>query len=451
MTLYVIGLICINLWLLVPIYQGQEGEQKLQKGKLVEIILRGLVNLPGAFAHWMVIRRTSNQIKVGSSFVTVDQELIFIALVFAYEAFTVPLAAILSAEIWPQGLLLLVLITLFALHYRANKMSSVVSALTISGIVFVNLWSGTTDYRMSIIAVTLIILNEVPLKVFRRFAIGGLSIYIFMSSAALALSAEVGWRAIFVFAMRNVITYAMLIFLFYVGKKQLILVEKLKRTALELKEKNQQMEELRLANERNRIAREIHDTLGHTLTGALIQLEAAKKVVPTDQDKAVDMIGRTQDVIRDGFSDVKRAIKALRPSGIEAASIKEALSDLAKRAEKEFGIRVNLKVDDSLKLDEDQRVAVFRITQEGITNSMRHGNAAEIMIELSQEYHTVRLVIEDNGDGCAHIVEGYGLTGIRERVQKMQGKMSVKSRKGKGFLMMICLPRKRPKEQALVH
>lgn len=450
MIFYVIGLICINMWSLEPIYRTETVDQNVSKGIRADMMLRGLVNLPGAFVYWILLRRSTNQIKTEQGGYSVDQELIFIALVLAYEAFTIPLAAILGVSFWAQAILLLVLFVLFALHYRRKKMSLAVSALTIVGIVFVNLWSGTTDYRMSIIAVTLIILNEVSLKAFRRFAISSLSIYILMSSVSLLMATETGGKAILVFAIRNIITYAMLIFLFYVGKKQLILVEKLKRTAIALKEKNQQMEELRLANERNRIAREIHDTLGHTLTGALIQLEAAKKVVPADQEKAVDMIERTQSVIREGFSDVKRAIKALRPSGIEAGTIKEALADLTDRAEKEFGILVDLKVDSRLQLDEDQRVAVFRITQEGITNSMRHGNAAEVMIELSQEYHTVRLIIEDNGDGCAHIVEGYGLTGIRERVQKMQGKMTVKSRRGKGFLMMICLPCKQDQEQAPV-
>lgn len=450
MIFYLIGIFCINLWSLVPIYRVIEEDRKSDKGRFVEIFLRGLFNLPGAFVFWRLIRKTTNEIKTKRGVSTVDQELLFIALVFAYEVFSIPLVAVIGGAFWPQGILLGVLFILFANHYQTSKPPMAVCVLTIIGIVSVNLWSGTTDYRMSIIAVTLIILNEVSLKAFMRFAITSLGIYIVMSSISLAISKEIGYQAIAVFAMRNIVTYAMLVFLFYIGKKQLILVEKLKRTAIELKEKNQQMEELRLANERNRIAREIHDTLGHTLTGALIQLEAARKVVPKDQVQAVAMIGRTQEVIREGFSDVKRAIRALRPTGVEASTIQEALTDLSKRAENELGIRVNLNIDEAVDLDPDQRVAVFRITQEGITNSMRHGNAAEIMIELSQDTHTVRLVIEDNGDGCSHIVEGYGLTGIRERVQKMEGKMTVKSRRGKGFLMMICLPGKMKEQETAV-
>lgn len=437
------GLFIINLLMLRPIFSACKAAMQSRTARGFVYVGIGAANIPGAFVFWLRERKKTRFHAARHLRSSVDAELIFIVLIMIYEWFAVLLADSRPEMVWIKPTLLMILLLLFLLHDQkeiGQVSQFFLSMIIIAGVVVVNQWAGSSEYKISIIVVTVAVLNEYPLAVAKRFAFVPLVLYMGLSSVAMRMIEAAGFKAIAIFAIRNAITYGMIVCMFYIGKKQLLIVEELKRTTLELYEKNQRMEEVRLMRERNRIAREIHDTLGHTLTGAIIQLEAAKKMIPVDQDKAVQIIERTQEVTREGFADVKRAIRALRPILIEESSLQEALHALTERVQTEYGVTVNLEMDEALVLEDKRKIALYRMMQEGITNSMRHGEASKIQIGIQQKQNSVRLVLEDDGIGCSHVVEGYGLKGIRERVEQLNGEMVVKSAPKKGFMIMICIP-----------
>lgn len=433
----------MNLCILIPIFFAWKDQNQLKASRSLVWLGMGMANIAGAFFFWLVERKTSGHSSSKYLPSSVDAEIVFIVLIFVYEVLAFLLAASSLDEIGVKLLLLAVLALMLLQHYRKlmkQKWRFFLSLTTVLACILVNQWSGTNEYKISIIVVTLLVLHEYPLAIVKHFAFVPLVLFVGLSSVAMRVSTGADYMTIAIIAMRNTITYGLIVFMFYIGKKQLMLVDELKRTSLELREKNQRMEEVQLMRERNRIAREIHDTLGHTLTGAIIQLEAAKKMVPVDPEQATAIIERTQETTREGFADVKRAIHALRPMMIEESNLQDALNGLAERVQTECGVVVNLEMDQALVLEEGCKVALYRMTQEGITNSLRHGEASIIRIDIRQKQNSIRLVMEDNGLGCDHIVEGYGLKGIRDRVRQFDGQMTIKSTPENGFMIMICIP-----------
>lgn len=209
----------------------------------------------------------------------------------------------------------------------------------------------------------------------------------------------------------------------------------------ELKEKNQRIEEISLLKERNRIAREIHDTLGHTLTGAIIQLEAAKKLINIDQEKTRLAIEKTQQITRDGFLEVRRAIHALKPLLIEDGNLKDALEALFEKVENDFNVTIERHIKGDSPIEESCKVSLYRMVQESMTNSIRHGHASRIVLSFENRENYVEISIHDNGVGCERIEEGNGLKGIRERVFYHHGKISIKSKTNEGFHLKIVIPK----------
>ena len=201
-----------------------------------------------------------------------------------------------------------------------------------------------------------------------------------------------------------------------------------------------QLEEAGILKERSCIAREIHDTLGHSLTGAIIQLEVARKLIDKNSDKALEAIIRSQEITRSGFNDVKRAIKALNPLGIEELSLSECVHQLIQEARDSYNFNIEHEIDLPDNLPDTLKIPICRIIQEIITNSIRHGEASSM--ELTMECHNsiLRIQSHDNGKGCAKLQEGNGLRGIRERIDQVGGQVRFSSQEGNGFTVLIHIP-----------
>lgn len=243
------------------------------------------------------------------------------------------------------------------------------------------------------------------------------------------------------YILSNTVTYCFVTATFYFAKRQLIQNNQLHYLMKELKGKTLQLEEAGILKERSRIAREIHDTLGHSLTGAIIQLEVARKLIDKNSDKALEAIIRSQEITRSGFNDVKRAIKALNPSGIEELSLSECVHQLIQEARDSYNFNIEGDIDLSDDLSDDLKIPVYRIIQELITNSIRHGQANNM--ELTMECHDgiLRIQSHDNGKGgCSKLQEGNGLRGIRERIDQLYGQVRFSSQEGKGFTVLIHIP-----------
>lgn len=201
-------------------------------------------------------------------------------------------------------------------------------------------------------------------------------------------------------------------------------------------------QKLTVEQERTRMAREIHDTLAHTLTTLIVQLEACKKLASLDPTRLPAELVKAQELSRSGFNDIKHTIKALRPQVMEDKSFLASIALIIKETmdNTKVNIVLNNFLPEDIKLSSQIEVAMFRIIQESITNSIRHGQASEIEIALKKEDSMLRLSIVDNGIGCINIKKGYGMQGIKERIEGLNGSVAFISSQNKGFKTMVSIP-----------
>lgn len=199
---------------------------------------------------------------------------------------------------------------------------------------------------------------------------------------------------------------------------------------------------LMVEQERTRMSREIHDTLAHTLTTLIVQLEACKKLAALDPSRLPVELEKAQELSRSGFNDIKRSIKALRPQAMEDKSLFASITSIINDTMENTNVHItfNNSLPLGIKLTSQIEVTIFRVIQESITNSIRHGQAGEIEIALKRDNGTLQLYIEDNGTGCANIKKGYGMQGIRERIESLSGSVGFSSSHGKGFKTTVSIP-----------
>jgi len=178
-------------------------------------------------------------------------------------------------------------------------------------------------------------------------------------------------------------------------------------------------------NERKRISREIHDTLGHALTGILAGVDACRVLIDIDTEKTKQQLAIVSDVVRQGIKDVRGSLNKLRPGALEETSLKVALEKMLKEFEEVSKLKIEFYYEwDKADLEKTKEDIIFRIIQESITNALRHGKATEVEINMFNDDYKYMIVIQDNGIGCKNIKYGYGLKQMQERVAILDGKVS---------------------------
>ena len=191
--------------------------------------------------------------------------------------------------------------------------------------------------------------------------------------------------------------------------------------------------------ERKRIAREIHDTLGHALTGISAGLDAVRVLVDRDRIRAKEQLDNISVVVRDGIRDVRASLHKMRPGDLEHHSLKEALLKTIREYEALSNIEIVLDFQwDRIDLDIAKEDIVFRIIQESITNAVRHGHARSIRIELLERQDYV-MIIQDDGVGFEELYYGYGLRQMEERLAIIGGRVHFENRNG--FYTYVTIPR----------
>jgi signal transduction histidine kinase len=193
------------------------------------------------------------------------------------------------------------------------------------------------------------------------------------------------------------------------------------------------------SRERNRLAREIHDTLGHSLTGIIAGIDASLMLVdmaPEEVKKQLKIVG---NVARQGMKDVRRSVSALRPDALERLSLEEAVNQIVTDTNMVSNAEIIFENNaDLTNLDEDESETIYRIVQESITNALRHGNADKIQVKISQVYNILTVMIQDNGKGCKEIKKGFGLRHMAERLDMLYGSLDYKSEDG--FIIIAKIP-----------
>lgn len=191
--------------------------------------------------------------------------------------------------------------------------------------------------------------------------------------------------------------------------------------------------------ERKRISREIHDTLGHALTGISAGIDAVRVLVDINPQKAKEQLGSVSEVVRAGIVDVRRSLNKLRPDALEGRTLKDALCKIIKEYQEISQITIHFSYEwETIDLSVAAEDVIFRIVQESITNSVRHGHASQVDIHL-YEADDYMMTIQDNGVGAEEITFGYGLMQMRERLAIIGGSANFNGEHG--FTTQIHLPK----------
>ena len=204
------------------------------------------------------------------------------------------------------------------------------------------------------------------------------------------------------------------------------------------------LEQLAVTQERNRMSRELHDTLAHTLSGLAVQLEAARSLWQSAPDRSYAMLEDSLLATRTGLTESRKAIQALRASPLEDLGLTLALRNLAESAASRAGGILSLELPTDLeKLAPDGEQCIFRVAQESLENIVRHAEAQHITVQLVREEKSLRLNISDDGKGFdpaqVDVHKLFGLNGLRERVAMFAGELQIHSGVGKGTTIRLIL------------
>lgn len=222
-----------------------------------------------------------------------------------------------------------------------------------------------------------------------------------------------------------------------------------RRNQEQLVEANQQLrdyalrvEHLAMEQERSRIARDIHDSLGHSLTALNIQLEGALKLWQTNPEKAQQFLRESKQLGSTALQEVRHSVAALRTNPLQDKELRVAIAELAQAHTQTTGITPTLQLDVPNHLPTELQTAIYRITQEALTNIARHANANQITIRIQATPADVQIAIADNGQGFQPELNttGFGLQGMRERTLALHGELQIESQPGKGCRITAQLP-----------
>ena len=200
------------------------------------------------------------------------------------------------------------------------------------------------------------------------------------------------------------------------------------------------IKELAVLRERNRISREIHDSIGHSLSTIIIQLGAIEKIAERDGLLASQMARNLNDFTKEGLEEIRIALRQLKPREFIKYENIQLIEKLTKEFTKFTGIEVNLRfTEEKWKLNERQSLAIYRIIQEFLSNSLRHGRASKVDVYINYNEDELILTLKDNGQGVEKLEKGLGLTNIWERVEELGGQIEYNSSIGQGFLLRVVL------------
>jgi signal transduction histidine kinase len=204
------------------------------------------------------------------------------------------------------------------------------------------------------------------------------------------------------------------------------------------------LEQLAVSRERNRLARELHDTLAHTLSGQAVNLEAIKLMLPADQVEIHNMLDQALEATRSGLGETRRALKDLRSLPLEDLGLALAIRNLAKDAALRAEFNITLDIDESLPdFPPGTEQGIFRIAQESLENIVQHAKANHVKLFLGMKTGQLQMTIQDDGVGVdlenMTMDDRLGLHGMKERAAEINGRFEVYSQPGTGMNVKFSL------------
>ena len=206
------------------------------------------------------------------------------------------------------------------------------------------------------------------------------------------------------------------------------------------------LEELTISRERNRLARELHDTLAHSLSAVTVQLGAVKTLLGSNPDAAKALLDQADDSARDGLQEARRALQALRASPLEDLGLVLALEGLAKEAAVRAGVPLHCDVPEEKLtfLEPHIEQGIYRVAQEALENCVRHAEAKTLWVTMIYSAEQIQLTIRDDGQGFDPSqtipTDRYGIAGMEERASVIGGMLQVESSYGEGTTVQLVVP-----------
>ena len=219
------------------------------------------------------------------------------------------------------------------------------------------------------------------------------------------------------------------------------LLAELQETNQRLREYSLKAEELAVVKERNRLAREIHDGLGHYLTTVNMEIQAARATLTKRPDRASELLVKASALSQEALADVRNSVATLRAPIDENQPLGEIISDVVKSCECS-GIETNFLVIGSERpLSPAVRLALFRTIQESVSNVQKHSHASNLWVTLDfRQSQQTLLTIKDDGVGSENADGGFGLLGMRERARLVNGDLLINTSPGEGFVIQLTVP-----------
>jgi signal transduction histidine kinase len=202
------------------------------------------------------------------------------------------------------------------------------------------------------------------------------------------------------------------------------------------------LEHLATSQERNRVARELHDTLAHTLSGLSVQLETVKAYWDVDQQAARSILDKSLTAAHSGLEETRRALKALRASPLDDLGLALAIRNMIEEAAARANLTMDLSITDKMPaLSPDVEQCIYRVAQEAVTNVVKHANAKNLTVKLEFIEGKVTLMVSDDGVGFelekSDKTSQFGLAGMRERSQLVGGELKIVSKPGDGTTVQL--------------
>lgn len=222
---------------------------------------------------------------------------------------------------------------------------------------------------------------------------------------------------------------------------------KLKKWSIELEQANEKLkeyskkiEELTIESERNRVAQEIHDSLGHSLTALIMQLDYIEKILEVNPQRAKEITIKAQNSARNSMIELRQAVYCLKNNNTNKGLI-EAINDMILNIKLTDNIEIIFNLDGDVEiLKPEIKNFIYKTIQEGLTNGIKHGKAGKFLIELANKNNEVILNIKDNGQGCSDIIKGNGLIGMENRVYPLGGMIKFGKDVDNGFYINAVIP-----------
>jgi signal transduction histidine kinase len=420
-----------------------------QRRKALYIVLIALFNLPAAAAYMFFCGRKQAVYKSpdisGMHADSGIEQGIFVLFVIAYEVLALNIS--LNGKSEHSRLIIILLAAAFVIAIlnglfvkpRHKLLYFTMPAAQLLLTLAVNYLDFTASSQFIVLVMVASVINSLTLKESKVYAAAAFLLYagsiiVKLSEMGVSPDANMFFGSIYV----NSIIFILVFIAFYTMKKQFLLNNLLQQALAQNEEKSLKLEEMGAIAERNRIAAEIHDNVGHKLTAAIISVEAGEKLLESDSREAKKKLALARQQIKDGLQSIRLSVKAIK-QGEEKDFVKN-LKELLAQIKNDTSLSIDLVCESDIDLLPIQQNVLMRAIVECATNSIRHGKSTQADILIQQSGDTVTMTFSDNGSGAENAAYGFGLNNMLERVKSIGGTLYTESEPGEGFTVSISIP-----------